>query len=262
MTERPERSTSRRERPAKPALTREGIIATAVALMQAEGLEKVTMRRLAQELDTGPASLYVYVANTAELHAAVLDELLGEVELGPAEAEAEGQGGGGGGGGWREGLTRVLASYTDMLFEHPALARSALTARPSGKHYLRLLERLLALLDEGGVPRTQAAWGVDVLLLFATATAAEHSTRSQAPEAADEWDALTRAVHGAPAQTHPHLNILAGSLLSGSPEDRMTWCVQMLINGIAHTPTPAPEPSHHPDHPNHPNHPDQREEQT
>ena len=45
--------------------------------MQAEGLDRVTMRRLAQELDTGAASLYVYVRNTAELHAAMLEELLG-----------------------------------------------------------------------------------------------------------------------------------------------------------------------------------------
>ena len=68
-------AASRRERPAKPALTREGIVAAAVGIMQAEGLDRVTMRRLAQELDTGPASLYVYLRNTAELHAAMLEEL-------------------------------------------------------------------------------------------------------------------------------------------------------------------------------------------
>jgi AcrR family transcriptional regulator len=126
---------SRRERAAKPALTREGIVAAAVAILRAEGLRKVTMRRLAQELDTGPASLYVYVRNTDELHAAVLDELLGTV--GPAPAE----------GGWRERLERVLTDYTAMLMAHPSLARSALTARPSGPNYLRLIETLLGLLQ-------------------------------------------------------------------------------------------------------------------
>src|ERR1700679_1834347 len=75
---------SRRERPAKPALTRVGIVATAIAIMRAEGLPKVTVRRLAQELDTGPASLYVYFRNTAELHAAILDELLGTIPAPPA----------------------------------------------------------------------------------------------------------------------------------------------------------------------------------
>ena len=52
-------------------------MAAAVAVMREEGLEHVTMRRLAGELDTGPASLYVYVRNTAALHAAVLDTMLG-----------------------------------------------------------------------------------------------------------------------------------------------------------------------------------------
>ena len=85
--ESPVRPVSRRERPSKPALTREGVVATAVELLRDEGLERVTMRRLADELDTGPASLYVYVRNTAELHAAILDELLGGVDLRPAGPE-------------------------------------------------------------------------------------------------------------------------------------------------------------------------------
>lgn len=171
VTEHPAPRPSRRERPAKPALTRDGIIGTAVALMRAEGLRRVTMRRLAQELDTGPASLYVYVRNTAELHAAVLDDLLGAVDLGPVRAD----------GDWRDRLVRVLTSYTAVLFEHPGLARSALVARPSGERYLDLVEALLSLLDEGGVPGERAAWAIDLLLQFATATAAEHASGEKDP---------------------------------------------------------------------------------
>ncbi|GAA4659853.1 MULTISPECIES: TetR/AcrR family transcriptional regulator [Amycolatopsis] len=218
---------SRRERPAKPALTREGIVTTAVRLMRAEGLQKVTMRRLAQELDTGPASLYVYVASTAELHAAVLDELLGTVDLEPVRAR----------GDWRDRLIGVLTSYTTVLFAHPELARAALVARPSGRHYLRLVEGLLALLDEGGVPPAQAAWGVDLLLLQATATATEHTGRTDGEEAAG-WDALVRALRAA-SPSHPHLAAVAGELLSGEPRERLTWGFLALINGIAYTPRHA-----------------------
>ncbi len=221
---------SRRERPAKPALSREGIVTAAVAVMRDEGLEKVTMRRLAQELDTGAASLYVYVANTAELHAAVLDELLGAVDLDAAASS----------GDWRRRVTGVLTSFITVLFAHPALARAALSARPHGQHYLRLLERLLALLDEGGVPPAQAAWGVDLLLQFATTTAAEHSTRQQSGAAEQEWDALARAIHEAPARTHPHTNALAGRLLAGSPEQRLGWCLQVVLSGMTDVPTPDP----------------------
>ncbi|MFF9815347.1 TetR/AcrR family transcriptional regulator [Streptomyces sp. NPDC014006] len=223
MTDRPDTSRSRRERPAKPALTRDGIVAAAVAILRAEGLQKVTMRRLAQELDTGPASLYVYVRNTAELHAAVLDELLGTI--GPAPSQ----------GSWRERLEGVLTAYTAMLFEHPGLARSALTARPSGPHYLNLIEALLTLLDEGGVPPERAAWGVDLLLQHATATAAEHA---EDDGSATAWAALTQALRGASPQTHPHLAALAGPLLSGAPEARLSWGFQALISGIAQTAVP------------------------
>ncbi|MET7464092.1 TetR/AcrR family transcriptional regulator [Nonomuraea sp. NPDC005501] len=223
MTDQPR---SRRERPAKPALTRKGIIATAVRLMHAEGLPRVTMRRLAQELDTGPASLYVYVANTAELHAAILDELLGEVDLGPVTVA----------GDWRERIEAVLTSYTDVLYRHPSLARSALVARPSGPNYLNLLEALLALLSEGGVPDGQAAWGVDVLLLMATASAAEHATEDRSIDAADEWNALTRALRDASPAGLPHVAALASELVSGTPEERARWGLRVLLNGTLQTP--------------------------
>src|ERR1700753_803714 len=96
---------SRRERPAKPALSRPGIVTAAAARMRAEGLERVTMRRLADQLDTGPASLYVYVRDTADLHAAVLEEMLGEVDLTAAT----------GAGDWRARLTAVLRSYLGVV---------------------------------------------------------------------------------------------------------------------------------------------------
>ncbi|MFI2643988.1 TetR/AcrR family transcriptional regulator [Streptomyces sp. NPDC018610] len=228
MTGSPTTPRGRRDRPAKPALTRGGIVAAAVAVLRAEGLEKVTMRRLAQELDTGPASLYVYVRNTAELHAAVLDELLGTIAAGSAQ------------GSPRERLEQVLTAYTTMLLEHPSLARSALTARPSGPHYLNLIESLLGLLDEVGVAPAQAAWGVDLLLQFATATAAEHAGRETSSPAAggEEWDALAHALHGASDRTHPHIAALTGPLLSGTPGERLSWGVRALINGIERTSVP------------------------
>lgn len=223
-----EQAPGRRERPAKPALSREGIIAAAVGILRAEGLRKVTMRRLAQELDTGPASLYVYVANTAELHAALLDESLGTVDLAPVRRR----------GDWRDRLIAVLTSYTAVLFEYPGLARSALVARPSGKHYLELVEALLALLDDGGVPPAQAAWGVDLLLQHGTATAAEHAG-SEPATAGDDRHALGRAVRAA-AGPYPHIGAIGAGLLSGTPEERLAWGFRVLVNGIAYTPrTPA-----------------------
>ncbi|MEU4191842.1 TetR/AcrR family transcriptional regulator [Kribbella sp. NPDC026611] len=219
---------SRRERPAKPALTREGIVAAAVAVMQAEGLEKVTMRRLAQELDTGPASLYVYVRNTAELHAAMLEQLLEQVDLSPVHAE----------GGWRDRVIEILTSYTLILFNQPGLAQSVLVTRPSGPAYLALAEAILALLSIGKVPPPQAAWGVDLLLHHATSTAAEQSTRHRSAESAAEETALAEALREASADTYPHIASLGPDLLSGPGPARLTWSFHVLLTGIAETPRP------------------------
>ncbi|MTD59101.1 TetR/AcrR family transcriptional regulator [Amycolatopsis pithecellobii] len=217
-------SRSPRERPAKPALTSEGIVSAAVGIMQAEGLKKVTMRRLAQELDTGPASLYVYFANTDALHAAVLDRMLGKVDLAPVEAQ----------GDWRDRLIQVLSSYTTVLFGHASLARSALVSRPGGPHYLEIVEAVLALLHEGGVPQAQAAWGVDILLALGTATAAEHARDDdEAPEV--DWSTYVQVIHAA-SPNHPYIGAIGTDLLSGTPEERLQWAFRVLINGIAFTP--------------------------
>src|SRR5215470_4868941 len=112
---------SRRERPAKPALTRQGIIDAALAILHAEGLNKVTMRRIAEALDTGPASLYVYVRNTTDLHVQMLDALLATV-IEPLTVE----------GTWRDRLKQLLTRYTGVLFNYPAIARMTLTMHPSG----------------------------------------------------------------------------------------------------------------------------------
>ncbi len=218
---------SRRERPAKPALTRAGIVGTALALMRDEGVERVTMRRLARALDTGPASLYVYVRDTDELHAAVLDELLAELDLSPVESDRP----------WRERLHTVLDSYTHLLFAHPSLARTAVVTRPSGPNYLALVEALLQLLHQGGVPADRANWGVDLVLQVCTANAAEHGSRTGPADAKDFHD-LAAAIRTAPADTYPAIAASAEDLLAGAPGQRRRWRYDVLIAGIMDTPRP------------------------
>ena len=217
---------NRRERPAKPALTRPGIVATALGVMRADGMDKVTMRRLAKELDTGPASLYVYVRDTEELHAAMLDELLGEVDVDPGESRD-----------WRERLRAVVASYQQVLHDNPSLARVALVTRLSGPNYLAVVEAVLAQLVAGGMPAAQAGWAVDMLLLIATASAVEHGTRDETPEAsAAEHNLLVQTVHGASPEKYPNIAAHAAELMAGPAETRARWMFDVLLNGALGTP--------------------------
>jgi AcrR family transcriptional regulator len=217
---------SRRERPAKPALTRPGIIDAALVILRAEGLAKVTMRRIAAALDTGPASLYVYVRNTEDLHAQILDALLVPL-LAPANP----------GGTWRERLRSLLLRYRDVLFQHPEIARMALSTRPSGPNYLGLVEAILALLREGGLPGRAAAWGVDLLLLYPTAIAVEHSG-ARSPK--DDLSALGARIAAVDPVRYPQIARLGDELIAGDGRARFDWGFDALVAGISGTAAAEP----------------------
>lgn len=110
----------------------------------------------------GHASLYVYVRDTEDVHAQILDALLGAVaDDGP--------------GGWRERLKALVTGYGEVLRSHPEMARIALSTQPDGPNFMGVVEQILALLREGGADDRAAAWGVDLLLLLPTARAVEHN---------------------------------------------------------------------------------------
>jgi AcrR family transcriptional regulator len=233
MTSQPQRTpTSRRERPAKAALSREAIVAATLGLLD-QGVEKITMRAVAAALDTGPASLYVYVRDTEELHAAVLEELLGASGL--LEQPDDGN------LSWRQQIVDLLMRYTTLLLAYPSVARATAFTRPVGPHYIRLVERLLATLVEGGVSLREAAWGVDLLLQQAETTAAEQGSRTEGEQAEDDA-ALRAAIGAAAAANAPDLpNVVAAGqdLISGEGPERGSWALEVLVNGLLHTPRPA-----------------------
>src|SRR5919106_2770891 len=74
----PSWSRARRERPARTPLTREAIVDAALQVVAREGARGLSMRRVADELGTGPASLYWHVANKDELINLLIDRVAGD----------------------------------------------------------------------------------------------------------------------------------------------------------------------------------------
>ena len=120
------------------------------------------MRKLAQELDTGAASLYVYVKNRDDLLTAMLDEALAEVPL-PTSRR----------GPWQKRLASLVEASIDAMARHQGLALVALGGVPTGLNALLILDRVIALLKEAGLDDATISWAVDLLHLYVTATAAE-----------------------------------------------------------------------------------------
>lgn len=218
---------SRRDRPAKPALSRDGIIDAALGILQQEGLSKVTMRRIAAALDTGAASLYVYVRDTEDLHAQILDVLIGRM---PSPSPD---------GTWRARLHELLASYGEILNAYPEIARMTLTTQPVGPHYFALVESILDVLAEGGIPDDTAAWGVDILLATVTAGAVEHATAATTGGDAERLATMAAAIATAPDERYPRIARLGDEMLAGTGRERFHWGLDVIVNGLSHTPCPA-----------------------
>jgi AcrR family transcriptional regulator len=219
---KPREVAARRGRAAKEPLSRDAIVAAALDLLTREGLAAMSLRKVAALLDTGPASLYVYVDNLQALQALVLDRALADVAL-PAKSRR----------GWRDRLDALLRSYLLALDARPGLAQLAMTTIAMGPNALRILETLLGLLAEAGLPPAAAAWAVDLLTLYVTAIAAEQHNRR---EQGFTLGPMAKSLRALPPEQFPWIHAAREELLSGVPSSRFSWAIDVLVNGILETP--------------------------
>jgi AcrR family transcriptional regulator len=160
MSDRSREPVSRRGGPARPALSRAAIVAAALAIADRDGLDAVSMRRVAEELDTGASALYVYLENRDDLLGAMFDHAMAAV----AEAAAPD-------GDWRQRLAWLLLKSIVTASGHGGLARIALTTVPAGPNAAIMTTRVRDLLIEGGLPDATIPAALDLLALFVTAAA-------------------------------------------------------------------------------------------
>ena len=214
------KTISRRERPAKSALSRAAVVKAALGILKKEGLEKVTMRRIAAALETGPASLYVYVRDTRDLHAQLLDALV--VDL-PAPKP---------GPNWRRDLGQVVEAFLAVLMRYPEIARLAMgpVGTSFGPGSLRLVDTVAGLLLKGGADARNASWGVDLVLAYTVANAVEQAGRDEAGSSG--LDGIRQLLESVDAAKHPHLAKLGPELISGVGMERFRWGLDVVVNGI------------------------------
>ncbi|MDR2985942.1 MAG: TetR/AcrR family transcriptional regulator, partial [Nocardiopsaceae bacterium] len=147
----PDRKTRRRREP----ISRDAIVAAAVRLLDREGLAALSMRRLAEELGTGAASLYWHVGSKDGLLDLVLDQLIGEQHVPEPDSEH-----------WKDQLKDVARTQRRISLRHPYIVRISIGRIPMGPNALRYSERVLGILRAGGLPPRLAVHGY--LLLIAT----------------------------------------------------------------------------------------------
>ncbi|MDI3402659.1 TetR/AcrR family transcriptional regulator [Streptomyces cavernicola] len=136
------RPASSRKAEQPEGLDRDRIVATAVRLLDAEGLPKLSMRRIATELNVTAMSLYWYVDTKDDILELAVDAVFGELPLTDPD---DGQ-------DWRVHLRRLAADYREVLVRHPWVSTILNTYLNIGPHSIAFAEAVQKIIRTTGLP--------------------------------------------------------------------------------------------------------------
>jgi len=213
------RPRSTRDRPAKAPLSEEAIVDAALAILQAESLEAVSMRRVAAALDTGAGSLYVYIDGRDGLLEAMFDRIIAAVTLETPDPSR-----------WRAQLHNLLERLRAELVTHPGMAAATMVDPPRTETAMRLLENLLGILLAGGLDAEVAAWAADILAAQVTYAAIEAELRRTDPSALAAKVAANFA--RLPPDDFPLITAHAAQLVAGDVDERFRFAIDVVIDGV------------------------------
>jgi AcrR family transcriptional regulator len=176
------------------------------------------MRRLAQELGTGAASLYWHVGDKEELLSLLLDRIVGEAEVPEPDPEH-----------WQDQVRAMARSARRLFKRRRDAAQLSMGRIPAGPNSLPVMERNLAVLAAAGLPPRVISYAADLFALYVGAFAYEESlARNPAADAA-QFDDYLRSL---PPEQFPVLTRLADELVAGDADARFEYGVVVLIAGI------------------------------
>jgi AcrR family transcriptional regulator len=182
-----------------PALSREQIVTEAVRLLDSEGVDALSMRRLGARLDTAATSLYRHVASKEELIELAVDEVYGEMPTpGPGTPE-----------GWRDAAAAGAREMRAVILRHPWIVSvlGEVGLAYLGPNMMRYSEGMLGVFTAAGFGLEDADRAFGTLSAYVVGTATgeaawlvklARSGRTEAEWAAGLWPAAEAAARPYP----------------------------------------------------------------
>jgi AcrR family transcriptional regulator len=206
---------------AGPPLNSERVLREAVRLADSEGVEGLSMRRLARELGAGTMSLYHYVANKDELLDGMLDLVFGEIDS-PGE------------GDWKAAMRRCALSAREALARHPWAINLMESRTTPGQASLRHREAVTACLRRAGFSvemATHANWLLDTCI-YGYALQETTLPFDTAEELADMVEDVF--LPQIPPEEYPYLNESATTLMEAGydPAEEFTFGLDLILDAL------------------------------
>jgi AcrR family transcriptional regulator len=193
-----------------PPLTRDRIITTAVAMADRNGLDAVTLRRIASELGVHVTSLYNHVPTREAITDGIVERLIDEAKLPTTDVS------------WEEWVRHFFTAIGNVAVSHPG-AFAALQQRPvQGPHAAASFEVALAAFVKAGFNAADAYSALKATSLLALTVGLERglAVRGLVPET---------AIDELPAESFPHIRHVAQV---ADPDDAWSFSLDTLLAGL------------------------------
>lgn len=198
-------------------MTREGIIRAALAGIDAEGVDQLSMRRLGQRLGVDPMAIYHHLPNKAALFDGIVEHIWTGVHV-PAPAPGQ---------TWQRILYEVFAALRARLLQHPravVIVGSRPTITPA---MLQVVDAALGRLEAAGLPGTEAMQLIDCL--------SGYTIGKVLAEIGEPLGGVTTSVESAIAgispETHPHLLGVTAAGYHFAPDEEFDRGLRAMIKG-------------------------------
>ncbi len=192
--------TSQRQRNPRGTLNPKVIVDTAIAVVTADGLDALTLRRLANDLGVPPTSLYTHFRDKEAILKAVSSDLYGRFEM-PHDADSD-----------VAMLGEIMRAYFRLLIDNPVLLQMETAIRDMDPAELRVSEGMYQCLQRLGLDHREAVGLLAVLLRFVFGCAYIYPFRQAWDEEPKQWDRIRRRWAALPADAYPSMHAIADNL--------------------------------------------------
>jgi AcrR family transcriptional regulator len=210
-----------KDRPRR-ALSRARIVKTALGIVDREGLDALSMRRLGDELGVVPMAIYYHIPNKAALYDGIVEAVMSEIDLSQDDPAAS----------FESRLLTATTLYRDVMLAHVNALPVLLSRGPSTPESMRPVDVLLGIMRAGGLGPTEAMSGVGIAANLVRGFVAAYAQRGRETEEEDAGAA--EELMSLPPDEYPNLlEVMSSGAAIRDMDADFTFAIKALARGLA-----------------------------